>query len=238
MSVLFLSTSIFIYLRKRCKASLILYDQRVHNFKEFYDYLLMCISSGIQNYGDYIGYELIILFGSFLNTESFIATVIALNYANVIGYIYVGFTYPLSHFVAAFLGTSDYKMYHHTIQIFYKIFFGLALVFGFITIFYSSEISGIYSRNTEVIALDSLFLKIWGIGLVFDIFNMMLQGILRGVGKQNLVSIWNIIVCFVWMIPSSFIFCFVLKLGIVGLYSGCFSVVVILCFINLYYYLN
>jgi len=197
---------------------------------------MLCIYSGIQHYGDYIGYEVVTLYGAFLNVESFIATIVVLNYANLVSYIYVGCAYPLSHFIGYFLGLRNFKMYYYVIEIFFRIFFSLAVIIGFCTIYFAREIASLYTGNPEVITLAASLFYIWGVGIVFDIFNMKFQGILRGVGKQKIVSIWNLTISFFWMIPISYLLCFTFEYGIIGLYLGCFSYVSFLCFINWFYY--
>jgi len=236
MTLLFIATSFYIRFKKRCKYSRFLYDSRVFDYAEFYDYFMLCIYSGIQHYGDYIGYEVITVFGALLNVESFIATILVLNFTNLVGYIYVGCAYPLSHFVGYFLGRNNFKMYHFVINEFFKLFFIQSVIFGFVIIVFNKEISALYTPNQEIIELAGILFKIWGIGVVFDIYNMMFQGILRGAGKQKVVSIWNLAKCFLWMIPFSYVLCFTFDFGVVGLYIGCMSVVAFLCFVNWFYY--
>jgi Na+-driven multidrug efflux pump len=64
----------------------------------------------------------------------------------------------------------------------------------------------------------------------------MYQAILKGAGKQEITSMWNIIMSIFWMIPVSYILCFGLGFGIFGIWSGCISYVVILMIVNFYYY--
>ena len=238
MTTLFVFTTIYIFLRKRCNLSRFIYDSRVFNYEEFVDYFMLCVYSGIQHYGDYIGYEIITVFGALLNVESFIATIVVLNYANLIGYLYVGCAYPLSHFVGYFLAKENFEMYYYVIDLFFKIFFAQASILGFITIYFSREIASLYTGNDQIIYLASSLFKIWGIGIVFDAFNMKFQGILRGAGKQKIVSMWNLLSAFFWMIPVSYLLGLICNFGIIGLYLGVMATVTILCFVNWYYYVT
>lgn len=236
MTFLVLCTSIYCLNNNDLKESLLFWDSRVLKPKEFFEYFMLCIYSGITHYGDYIGYEVITFFASFLTTDSFVASIIVLNYANLIGYVYVGFGYPLSHFVGNFLGSNNFDMYKYICDRFFYIHLLTAIILGFITIYFSENICLIYTRNQNVVNEGIEIVKIWGICSTFDIFNWMFQAILRGAGKQKIISIWNLLVSIFWMIPISYILAFTFDFKLVGLYVGCFSYVFILCFVNLYYF--
>jgi len=209
---------------------------RTYELKEFYEYLKLCIYSGIQTYGDYIGYEVVCFMCSYLSQSSMATTLIVLNYANLIGYIYVGFSFPLAHFVGYYLGKRDYSMYKHCVFIFTWINIVSALILGSTVLFFPKEISALYTNDPETLEKSSHIFKIWTIGVVSDIFNIMLQAILRGAGKQHITSIWNLVMSIVWMIPLSYYLCFILKWDVFGIWIGCISYVVILTSVNTIYY--
>jgi MATE family multidrug resistance protein len=207
------------------------------NYEEFYEYIKLSLYSGVQHYGDYIGYEVVCLMCSYLVETSLAATLVVLNFANLIGYIYVGFSFPLAHMVGYFLGARDFSMYNYTIRLFVWINSIVAAILVSITYYFSDKISYFYISSQETATKASEILVMWTVGCFSDIYNIMFQAILRGAGKQKVTSIWNLVTSIVWMIPVCYLLGFVLGYDVLGVWLGCISYVVILTFVNFCYFI-
>lgn len=232
----FLVSTIYIYYSNPCPLSLFLWSEEVFICNDFFNYLKLSVYSGIQHYGDYMGYEIVCFMCSYLSEAEMAATLIVLNWANLIGFIWVGFSFPLSHMVGFFMGEKDFEMYELCLKIYFNINTITAVILGSITYFFSDYISGLYTSDVNTRELVSLILKYTTILTVCDIYNIMYQAILKGAGKQHITSIWNLTMSIVWMIPVSYYFGFVEGLNVLGIWIGCISYVIILMIVNVYYY--
>ena len=96
-------------------------------------------------------------------------------------------------------------------------------------------IAKLYTNNPEIIEKASNVFFMWTVGVIFDVCNIMNQGVLRGAGKQYITSVWNLGMSIFWMIPVSYILCFQLGWDVYGIWLGCISYVVILGAINFCY---
>lgn len=234
----FIISSIYIFYKNPHPRSLIIIPPVItYDKEEMQDYFKLCIYSGIQHYGDYIGYEIVCLMCSYLQDSSMAATLIVLNYLNVIGYIYVGFSFPLAHMVGLFLGKKEFNLYNYCLKLYFVINIITASLLSFTTFYFSEEISYFYTNNENSASKAAYIFKIWTIGVFFDVFNIMYQAILRGAGKQKIISIWNIVMSIFWMAPVSYILCFYFSLDVSGIWVGCTSYVVILTIVNFYYFI-
>ena len=234
----FLFSCIYINNFNPCPESYFFYSDEIWKKNEFINYVKLSIFSGIQHYGDYIGYEVVCFMCSYLSESSMAATLIVLNYANLIGYIYVGFSFPLSHMVGLYMGEKDFYMYKYIVKIFTYINTITAGILGIFTFYFSDSISQVYIINESTNIKAELILKYWTIGVTSDIYNIMYQAILRGAGKQAKISVWNLVMSLLWMIPVSYILCFKLNMDVLGIWIGCISYVIILTLINVYYFLT
>jgi multidrug resistance protein, MATE family len=234
----FIISSIYIIYKNPYPQSLILIPPLItYDKEELVDYFKLCIFSGIQHYGDYVGYEIVCLMCSYLQDSSMAATLIVLNYLNVIGYIYVGFSFPLAHMVGLFLGKKEFNLYHYCLKLYFWINIVTATILSFTTFYFSEQISYFYTNNEISASKATLIFKIWTIGVFCDVFNIMYQAILRGAGKQKVTSIWNITMSIFWMAPVSYILCFYFSYDVFGIWIGCTSYVVILTFVNFGYFI-
>jgi Na+-driven multidrug efflux pump len=153
----FIISSRYILISNPCPESLFLWSDEVLHYNEFISYFKLSIYSGIQHYGDYIGYEVVCFMCSYLTEVDMAATLIVLNYANVIGFIYVGFSFPLSHMVGYFMGERDFRLYELCVNIFLKINIITAVILGSFTFFFSDSISAIYIKDQETGSLQVRF---------------------------------------------------------------------------------
>jgi MATE family multidrug resistance protein len=219
------------------KSLFIIPPSSTFNYEDFFEYIKLSFYSGVQHYGDYIGYEVVCLMCSYLVETSLAATLVVLNFANLIGYIYVGFSFPLSHIVGYFLGKRDYTMYNYTIKLFFWINSMLAVFLVTFTYFFADNISYFYISSEETAVKASEIIVMWTVGCLCDIYNIMFQAILRGAGKQKVTSIWNLVMSIFWMIPVCYLLCFGLGYDVLGIWFGCISYVMILSFVNFCYFI-
>ena len=147
-------------------------------------------------------------------------------------------SFPLSHMVGIFMGKKDFCMYRYCVRLYTYINTITALILGSFTFYFSDSISQFYILNESTNIKANLIFKYWTIGVISDIYNIMYQAILRGAGKQAVTSVWNLAMSIFWMIPVSYFLCFQLGLDILGIWIGCISYVLILTFLNIYYYLT
>ncbi len=76
---------------------------------------------------------------------------------------------------------------------------------------------------------------LYNIFMTVDCYNVMMQSILRGSGKQDIPSIWNIICTLLVTIPVALFLSFYLDYDIIGLWMGVFSFMSVMLIISLTY---
>jgi MATE family multidrug resistance protein len=81
-------------------------------------------------------------------------------------------------------------------------------------------LAGVYTRDTQVLALAAALLPIAGVFQVFDGIQVVAIGLLRGLGDTRVPMIVNIVGFWVIGFPVSLALAFPLGLGAVGLWWG------------------
>ena len=231
-----ITSSLYITIANPNPESLMIYHEEVFTSNEFNSYLILSIYSGFQLYGDYIGYEVIYYFTIYLDYSGMATAVIILNFLNLIDCIYVGSSYTISQYVSYYLGKGDYSKYRAIIKKFFFIYLSICVVISGSTYAFRFEIIDLYTKSEKVAEILSRVLIFLAIFINFDVFNYMLQGILKGCGMQNILSFWNNLLTVVWMIPVSHIACFYFNMGVYGIFTGCFTYMLILACINMVYF--
>ena len=163
------------------------------------------------------------------------ASLIILNYTVITGYIYSGSSYPLSHIIGYSLGKEDYSFYKFVIRTYSILNSIVCFLLVIITIYFEHEILSFYTNHNEIMEIASPVLFIYGCFMTVDCFNVMMQSILRGSGKQDIPSIWNIICTISVTIPVALFLSFYLNYDIIGLWMGVFCFMLVMLIISLTY---
>ena len=231
----FLST-IYIFFFNNYKETLFFSHPNVMKIKEIVFFIKICFFSSLQHYGDYIGYEVVTFMGIYLPIKAEnSASLILLNLTNIYSYIYSGSSYPLGQLVSYCLGREDESFYKFIIWTYIKLNLVVGSCLSGLCLIFSDSILSFYTNNDEIKDIATPILYLYALFSLVDNFNVMFQSILRGTGNQHIPSFWNIFMTILITIPLSFTFCFILNLGVIGLWMGIFCFTTSMLLISFYY---
>lgn len=218
------------------KYRMVYFHRGIFILNEFKYFIKLSFFSAVQHYGDYIGLEVIGIFGSFLNDKiANAASLIVLNFSSISGHIYTGSSYPLAQIVSYSLGKEDYNFYKYVIKVYAILNLCISLVLTSLIIFGRFVILDFYTSKEEITPYASPIFIFYGFVVIIDTYNVMMQGILRGTGNQHIPSIWNVICTIFVTLPVGYVLSFVFDFGIFGLWIGCFCFIFVMMIINLVY---
>ena len=185
-------------------------------------FLRHAVPSIVMIAAEWWSFELLVILSGWLENPNLQLAVmgICLNLSATVWSTISGLSLACSARVAAMLGAGlphqarQTALISFSIGVFFEIF-----IAGFIFIFRSRVGYGFTSSKTLVEAVAKL-MPVFVLSLPGDGANCVLQGLLRGTGKQSVGALTNM--CFYWLIglPLVYYLGFVQKLGLFGLWTG------------------
>jgi len=87
---------------------------------------------------------------------------------------------------------------------------------------------GAFTRDEGVLALGASLLAVAALFQLFDGIQGVATGVLRGLGDTRTPMVWNLIGHWFVGLPTGYLLCFVLGVGVIGLWWG-LSIGLIIC---------
>jgi MATE family multidrug resistance protein len=99
---------------------------------------------------------------------------------------------------------------------------GAGFMFSAALIFVSAPgvILGVFTRNTDVLAIAVPLLFVAAVFQIFDGVQVVTTGILRGAGNTHTPMLANLLGHWLLGLPAGYVLCFVAGLGVAGLWMG------------------
>ncbi len=116
------------------------------------------------------------------------------------------FMQSLAAFVSQNYGAGKYERTYQTLRIAIGLSLAAGVIMFFISFFYGDVLSGIFSKDQEVIAAAAEYLKAYAIDCLFTAFLFCFVGFYNGIGKTGFVMIEGICGAFLIRVPLSFLF--------------------------------
>lgn len=199
-------------------------------WKRILDFLKLGISSGIIFSSDWLGFEIIILLSGYLNKTALAANVIMFTFVSLIGTIAFGLNISTTTLVGNAIGRGRSNSAKKISVV--SILSGLIIILliSFFIFLYKDYFPFIYTNDKDV---ADILTKLVGFYLYFaliDALESIFKGIVKGLGKQKIASIFVLIVLFPINIPLSITFAFTMNYGLAGLWTAQMCSVSLLCF--------
>lgn len=156
----------------------------------------------------------------------------------VLNIISLAFMFPLSIASASAVkiayekGQNNYKEASQTIINSFILILILATLISFLFIFFSKEVAGIMTSDSEVIKLASFLIFIAGIFQIADGIQVTASGLLRGLGETKFPSLFYVINYWLIGLPLGYYLGITQKRGVYGLWIGLASAVFLMAFSN------
>lgn len=214
----FLFVSIYIHISNPCPESYFYFSHQSLKIRNIWRYLVKAIPAAILFSADWIGFEILTFMSSFLGSDQLAANVCQFNFISVIFMIHLGLSIATTTLVGNSIGAEHKKKVMEYAYSSLGLGIVLMIISTSLVIFFRSYIPGMYTTEENV---GNMFYKLLGIYVVFavpDSIQIILHGIIKGLGKQK----WASICCLVILYPFNILFAYYLGfnqgLGLIGLW--------------------
>lgn len=217
--------SIYIHKTNPCPKSYFFIDSRSLDWDLILDYLKKAIPASILFAADWLGFEILTLMSSYLSPLSLASNVCLFNFITLIFMLPMGLSFASTTLVGNSIGANDSikaKTYATAALIAGVFMVGILTILVYL---FKDRIPYLYTSDDRVAAVVTSLLGIYICFSVMDAIQIILHGIIKGLGKQKLASIVALIVLYPINIPLAYCFGFVWGYGVQGLwYSQLISV--------------
>jgi len=220
--------TIYIEIYNPCPESNFMINKDSFNFDSIYGFMKSAVPAAVLFAADWIGFEIQILLSSYLGEVSFAANVYYFNFATLIFMIPLGISYAASSLVGNCIGKNNFKlakMYGLACTI---VGFILLLMFSIFLYFYKGFVMSVYTENPEIEIFLEKLLTLYIIFGPIDSVQVVLNGVIKGIGLQFYASIACLIILFPINVPMCVILGFYLQYGLMGLWYGQYTSIILL----------
>lgn len=204
-------------------------DENALSIRKIYDFMKLSLPSSIIFAADWIGFELLVLMTAYLGLIDLAANVCLYNFTMLLTTIPMGISYAISTEVGNKIASS--KVYEAKLSSIVSIVFNLIvmLLAFFLIKNMNLNIYILYTKNSVV---EDKFLSIFSVTLVFIVVNsiqIVLNGLVKGLGKQRPASIMVIMILYPINLPMAYSFAFVINYGLIGIWYAQITSAIMLC---------
>lgn len=189
-------------------------------FKHWNRMLHLALNGLIMVWAEFLAFEVLTIYSSYLglialDANSVVSSITALTYQIPFAVSIAGST-RLANYIGASLPQCASKCAKITLLLGAVVaFFNCSMVFLF-----KVPIAKMFTSDEEVILRIAGLLKIISVIQIFDAFNAVTAGLLRGEGMQHVGSITNMFAYYVVGLPFAYFLTFKLNCGLEGLWIG------------------
>ncbi len=194
------------------------FDTNSISIRRIYDYLKLAVPSGIIFSSDWLGFQILILYSSYMDLSSLTVNVCIFHFYTLLYSIPVGISLAVCIYVGQMMGSN--RVYAAKVYSFIGFIIGLLLVIivWCIVVLFKKEIAEIYSDDENV---NKVFVSIIPLIICFAVFDasqLIMNGVLKGLGKVKQVSLLTLTVLYPVNIPVSLTMGFKLNYKLTGLW--------------------
>jgi MATE family multidrug resistance protein len=220
-----ISVQLYIHIKNPYPESYFLITREMAAMTFFAEYLKKAVPAAILFAADWIGFEILTLMSSYIGSLSLAANVCLFNFITMIFMIPMGLSFASSTLVGNSIGANDVK--HAKLYTVAALITGGSII-GVITLIVyllQNNIPYLYTSDPEIAILVTGLLQIYVCFSIVDAFQIILHGVIKGLGKQTIASIIALIILYPVNIPLAYTFAFSWGYGLLGLwYSQLISV--------------
>ena len=220
--------SLFIHIKNPCPESYFYVSDYTLKLKPVFNYLKKAVPAAIMYSADWIGFEILTFMASFLGQVPLAANVCLFNFITIIFMLQIGLAMATTTLVGNSVGAENHR--NVTKYSVTSIVIGacLMMITTTLVLVFRADIPGLYTDETKV---KDLFYKLLGIYVIFSIpdsVQMILHGIIKGLGKQKWASVACLIILYPINISFAYFLAFYLQIGVMGLWYSQMTAVLLL----------
>lgn len=226
----FVFITIYIHYWNPCPESYVPYffNSYTLSTKHILSYLRKAVPAAIMASADWIGFEILTFMASFFGSVSLAANVCLFNFISIIFMLQLGISIAATALVGNSVGSEN--LHNAKYYTYAALTVGLTVMIttSSLVLANRSSIPPLYTDQSDV---KSLFYDLIGIYLLFSIpdsFQIIMNGVIKGLGKQKWASIICLIVLYPINITLAYYLGFIRGLGVIGLWYSQMVIVFIL----------
>jgi MATE family multidrug resistance protein len=226
----FLFISLYIDSNKPNPESYIYFDRNSVSFNRIFDYLKLAVPSGIIFSADWLGFHVLILYSSYLDATCLTVNVSLFNFYTLLFSIPAGISIATCMYVGNMTGSN--KVENSKIYVICATFCGILciLLLGILIVMFKREVPYIYTDDNNIAELFTSLIPTVVLFGVIDAMQLILNGVLKGLGKQKSASFLAVIVLYPINVPMSLTLTFTLNYRLIGLWYSQLTAVLFLDF--------
>ncbi|EFA78620.1 hypothetical protein PPL_08075 [Heterostelium album PN500] len=184
------------------------------------EFLTLGIPAGLQMAFEGCGFEILTILAGLFDAVSLAAHSIAMNFTLLTFMMPFSLSIALSVRIGQLLGARQPDAAKRATRISLGMAICTMLVVSIIQLSARKYIGSIYSEDQQVRLLVSKILPISALYQMFDGYQTMCQGVIRGIGRNHIGAIANFVAFYVIGLPFSCVFAFVIMHKVYGLWWG------------------
>lgn len=222
--------TIYIHYFNPHKETYFSFDYNSVNLKRILDFLKMAVTSAIMFSGDWLGFHILILYSSYFDLTTLTANVCIFNFIVLLFSIPLGISFAASTLVGNCIGSNQVKSAKTISFLACALSMLVVLVITLFFQLFKDSLPYIYTNDEEVAKIFRSLLNFFIYFGVTDALQLVLNGVLKGLGKQKPASFLVIIIFYPINIPMSVTFAFTINYGLIGLWYSQFAAAIFLNF--------
>lgn len=195
------------------------------NIDRFKEYIKYAIPASILFAADWLGFDFLTIMASYMGPVDLAANVCLFNFITLIFMIPMGLSFASTTLVGNSIGSGNIIKAKNYAKI--SVILGIIIVSSttMFIVFFRNLIPFLYTNDLIIANLVTNLLGIYIWFGIVDAIQIILNGIIKGLGKQKVASIVALVILYPVMLPLAYLLAFVLNYGIYGLwYSQLISV--------------
>jgi MATE family multidrug resistance protein len=218
--------SFYIEVYNPCPESNFYFNENSGDLKRIIDFLKFAVPSAITFMADWLGFHVLILYSSYIDLDTLTTNVDLYNFTTFLFTIPLGISMACCTLVGNSIGGLKVKLAAQYAIISLLVGFVLMFTITLTIWFYRDAFPYLYTHDARIASIFQSLLAFFVVFGSLDGVQIILNGILKGVGKQRPASYLVIMILYPINIPTALIFAFTLNYKIYGLwYSQLVAVV-------------
>ncbi|CAH6720816.1 ethionine resistance-conferring protein 1 [[Candida] jaroonii] len=182
--------------------------------------LKLALPGVIMVEAEYLAFEVLTILAASFGTDALAAQSIASNVGSLAFQLAFAVAVAITTRIGHFVGSKDVTGARNLLKVF-LILSSLLSVVNFSLLFFGrSMLARLFTDEKGVLEISKQLITLAAINQIFDSFNVLGAGVLRGQGKQRIGSILNMISYYIIALPIGYILAFPYGHGVAGLWCG------------------
>ena len=210
---------LFVYLGRNIKD----FNYKPHFFNNLgkIKYIGTCFLTSLSFYGAFVAYECNTYYVALLHDPDQLASWIASTYPMSIFYFFnIGISFNIRNFIGHLIGEKDFKTARRHTKIYFFYIFVLSLLINVLQVVFRYEIARLFTANVKIQNLVAFNIILMTLHIFPTLMMYSLNSVLRLLDHDNFQFYCNVLLYPIMIIIVSYIFCFVLNLGVMGIILG------------------